>query len=84
MDQLGAAVVLCGQAEHHLTLDPDSNNYYAPFVDAVYSTFDDGFAGLPTVDDLVRVRHVTDHILGNHHPSDAGYGAGAQAGRTPR
>lgn len=45
-----------------LTLDPDSDKYYAPFVEAVYDTVSQGFAGLPTLDDLVRVRQITDQI----------------------
>jgi predicted dehydrogenase len=62
MDERGNGLAVGGPSTRRLALDPDSNNYYAPLVDAIYSTFPHGFAGLPALDDLVSVREVTDAI----------------------
>jgi predicted dehydrogenase len=62
MDEQGNAVITRGESTRRLALDADSNHYYAPFVAKVYQTFPHGFAGLPTLEDLVNVRQVTDSI----------------------
>jgi predicted dehydrogenase len=71
MEGHGNGLVVAGPKSRRLALDADSNNYYAPFVDAVYATLPNRFAGLPTLDDLVKVRQVTDHISQTaHHTED--------------
>lgn len=77
MDEQGNAVITtaCGTSTRRLALDPDSNRYYAPFVGRVYETFSRGFAGLPTLEDLVNVREVTDAISAKtpkRPPAEAG------------
>jgi predicted dehydrogenase len=67
MDERGNGLVVSGPSAQRLALDPDSNNYYPPFVDAVYATLPHGFAGLPMLDDLVNVREVTDFIALTAH-----------------
>jgi predicted dehydrogenase len=64
MDEQGNAVITSarGTPTRRLALDADSNHYYAPFVARVYETFPRGFAGLPTLEDLVNVRQITDSI----------------------
>ncbi|MBY3381805.1 Gfo/Idh/MocA family protein [Rhizobium laguerreae] len=58
----GSGHVRTVEGVRELALDPDSDRYYAPFVEAVYATLSTGFAGLPTLDDLVKVREITDYI----------------------
>lgn len=62
MDEQGNAVIVSAGSSRRLALDPDSNHYYRPFVGRVFETFPHGFAGLPTLEDLVNVRRVTDII----------------------
>ena len=71
LDERGDGCVVTGASVRRLALDPDSNNYYAPFVDAVYATFRHDFAGLATLDDLVNVRQVTDFIALTAHQQAA-------------